>query len=164
MYERNHGRRSAPGTNRAPTAPPRGAHAVVALQRLIGNHGTTQLLARQKNAANFARSVQFGKFAPIEIKGGNVEDWVGTKTPDEVDLTTAKGKQSAELKRLSDSKTRVDKLVISAVSGENTMVTITFSHVLIKDYAEDGGKTESWRVVDFDAVHRDRVSIGAARP
>jgi hypothetical protein len=25
-------------------------------------------------------------------------------------------------------------------------------------------KTESWRVTDFDAVHRDRVSIGAARP
>jgi hypothetical protein len=108
--------------------------------------------------------VQFGTFGPIEIKaGGNVEEWLGTASPDNLDLTTAKGKQSDELKRLSGSKTRIEKLVLSAVSGENTMVTVTFSHVLVKNYVEDGD-TESWRVTDFDAVHRDKVSIGAARP
>jgi hypothetical protein len=163
MYQRDHDRRRAPG--RSHGAPPRRAHPVVALQRLIGNRGTVRVLARdkKKNAANFARSVQFGKFGPIEVKGGNVDDWVGTKTPDELVLTTVKGRQSDELKRLSGGRTRVDTLVLSAVSGENTMITITLSHVLIKDYAADG-KTESWRVTDFDAVHRDRVSIGAARP
>src|SRR3954469_4782449 len=166
MEQRHQDARGAPGRTASHGSLPRRAHPVVALQRLIGNRGTTQVLARdkKKNAANFARSVQFGKFAPIEVKGGNLDDWVGTKSPDEIVLTTVKGKQSDELKRLSGSRTRVDKLVISAVSGENTMITITFSHVLIKDYAGDGGKTEDWRVTDFDAVHRDRVSIGAARP
>src|SRR3954453_23448598 len=165
MYQRDHFRRSALGLARPATAPPRRGHPVLELQRLIGNRGTTQVLARdkKKNAANFARSVQFGKFAPIEVKGGNLDDGVGTKSPDEIVLTTVKGKQSDELKRLSGGKTKVDKLVVSAVSGENTMTTITFSHVLIKDYTDDG-KTESWRVTDFDAVHRDKVSIGAARP
>src|SRR3954447_3743556 len=163
MYQRDHDRTSA--SRRSHGAPRRRAPPVAALQRLIGNRGTTRVLARdkKKNAANFARSVQFGKFVPIEVKGGNIDDWVGTKSPEELVLTTVKGKQSDELKRLSGSKAKVDKLVVSAVSGENTMVTITFSHVLIKDYTDDG-KTESWRVTGFDAVHRDKVSIGAARP
>src|SRR4051794_25672569 len=162
MYQRDHRRSSGPSHAGLPR---RGAHPVLALQRLIGNRGTARVLARdkKKNAANFARSVQFGTFGPIEVKGGNVDDWVGTTTPDELVLTTVTGKQSDQLKRLSGGKTRVDKLVLSAVSGENTMIPITFSHVLVKDYAVDG-RTESWRVTDFDAVHRDRVSIGAARP
>jgi hypothetical protein len=164
MYQRDHQRSSGPSHAGLPR---RAAHPVVALQRLIGNRGTTRLLARdkKKNAANFARSVQFGKFGPIEVKSGsgNVEDWLGTASPDNLDLTTVKGKHSDELKQLSGSKTRIDKLVLSAVSGQNTMVTITLSHVLVKNYTDDG-KTESWRVTDYDAAHRDKVSIGAARP
>src|SRR3954451_8856169 len=151
MHQRDHDRTSA--SSRSHGAPRRRAHPVVALQRLIGNRGTMRVLARdkknKKNAANFARSVQFGKFVPIEVKGGNIDAWVGTKSPDELVLTTVKGKQSDELKRLSGGKTRIDKLVVSAVSGENTMITITFSHVLVNDYTDDG-KTESWRVTDFD--------------
>src|SRR5689334_3234953 len=145
MYQRDHQRR--PGPSHAGQAR-RAAHPVVALQRLIGNRGTTRVLARdkKKNAANFARSVQFGKWGPVEVKvgTGNVDEWLGTASPDNLDLTTFKGKHSEELAQLSGSKTRIDKLVLSAVSGENTMVTITLSHVLVKDYAEDG-KTESWR-------------------
>src|SRR4051795_7881883 len=148
MYQRDHRRGSGPSR---PVLPRGGTHPVLELQRLVGNRATTRLLARdkKKNAAGFARSVQFGTFGPIEVKGGNVDDWVGTTTPDELVLTTVKGKQSDQLKRLSGGKTRVEKLVLSAVSGENTMITITFSHVLIKDYAVDG-RTESWRVTDFD--------------
>src|SRR3954465_9139946 len=110
MYQRDHDRTSASG--RSHGAPRRRAHPVVALQRLIGNRGTARVLARdkKKNAANFARSVQFGTFGPIEVKGGTVDDWVGTTTPDELVLTTVKGKQSDELKRLSGGKSRVDKL------------------------------------------------------
>jgi hypothetical protein len=162
MYQRDHQRSSGPSHAGQPR---RGAHPVLALQRLIGNRGTTRLLARdkKKNAAGFARSVQFGKFGPIEVKGGNVDDWIGTKTPDDLILTTVKGTQSDELEQRSGGKTRVDKLVLTVVSGENTLITITISHALVKDYADEG-KTESWRVTDFDAVHRDRVSIGHARP
>src|SRR3954454_14191437 len=101
MHQRDHDRTSASGRSHA--APRRRAHPVVALQRLIGNRGTTRVLARdkKKNAANFARSVQFGKFGPIEVKGGTLDDWLGTETPDALTLTTVKGKQSDELKRLS---------------------------------------------------------------
>jgi hypothetical protein len=162
MYQRDQQRSSGPSHAGQPR---RGAHPVIALQRLIGNRGTTRLLARdkKKNAATFARSVQFGKSGPIEIKGGSVDDWLGTDTPDALTLTTVKGKHSDELKRLSSGKTKLDKLVLTVVSGENTLITITISHALVKDYADEG-KTESWRVTDFDAVHRDRVSIGHARP
>src|SRR4051794_37886517 len=118
MDQRDHFRRSAPGLARPATARPRRGHPVLELQRLIGNRATAQVLARdkKKNPANFARSVQFGKFGPIEVKGGNLDDWVGTKTPDELVLTTVNGKHSDELKRLSGGRTRVDKLVVSAVS------------------------------------------------
>jgi hypothetical protein len=163
MYQREHDRNIAPGqTGRTR----RGAHPVLALQRLIGNRGTTQLLARQKkNKGTFANSVKFGKLAPIEIKGGNVADWVAKKDPENLVLTTTKGKHSDELKRMSDSRERIDTLTVQSVVGENTLVVITFSHARIKGYTADGpGKTEDWQVVDFDAVHRETTSIGKARP
>src|SRR4051795_12404221 len=133
MYQRDHRRGSGPSR---PVLPRGGTHPVLELQRLVGNRATTRLLARdkKKNAAGFARSVQFGTFGPIEVKGGNVDDWIGTKTPDDLILTTGKGKQSDELKQLSGGKGRVEKLVLTVVSGENTLITITISHALVKDY------------------------------
>ena len=164
MYQRDHDRSSAPGQTGRPR---RGAHPVLALQRLIGNRGTTQLLARQKkkNKATFEHSVKFGKLALIEIKGGNVGEWVAKKNPENLVLTTTKGKHSGELKRISDSKERIETLTVQSLVGENTFVVITFSHARIKGYAAEGtGETEDWQVVDFDAVHRETTSIGKARP
>ena len=162
MYQREHDR----GTGSGQTARSRrNVHPVLALQRLIGNRGTTRVLARQTNKAQFEHSVKFGKVGPLEIKGGNVKDWVGKDTPDKLELTTTSGKHSDELKRKSESRERIDKLTVSSVVGENTIVVITISNARIKGYAADeAGKTESWEVVDFDAVHRDRTSIGKARP
>jgi hypothetical protein len=162
MYQREHDRSTGSGQTARPR---RNVHPVLALQRLIGNRGTTRVLARQKNKAQFERSVKFGKLAPIEIKGGNVGEWVGKKTPEKLVLTTTKGKHSDELKRRSDSKERIETLTVESVVGENTFVVITFSHARIKGYAADGsGETEDWEVVDFDAVNRDTTSIGKARP
>jgi hypothetical protein len=161
MYQREHERSSGPGQTARPR---RNVHPVLALQRLIGNRGTTRVLARQKNKAQFEHSVKFGKLAAIEIKGGNLADWKGKSTPDKLVLTTTKGEHSDELKRMSDSKERIETLTVQSVVGENSIVVITFSHARIKHYAAGDGKTEDWEVVDFDAVHRETTSIGKARP
>ena len=164
MYQRDHNRSSGPGLTRSPAAR-RSVHPVLALQRLIGNRGTTRVLARQKNKPTFEHSVKFGKLGPIEIKGGNVGDWVAKKDPDNLVLTSTKGKHSDELKRMSDSKERIETLTVQSVVGENSIVVITFRNARIRGYAAEGsGKTEDWQVVDFDAVHRETTSIGAARP
>jgi hypothetical protein len=55
----------------------RSAHPVLALQRLIGNRGTVQVLARDKNRPSFEHSVKVGKLGPVEIKGGNIGDSSG---------------------------------------------------------------------------------------
>jgi hypothetical protein len=164
MYQRDLDRRTDPGRPR-PAPPPRNA-GLLALQRAIGNRGTMRLLARKggKNAANFERSVKVGTLGPIEIKGGNVDDWVAKKNPEDLVLTTTKGKHSDALKRMAGSKDKIDTVQVQVIVGQNTFVVITFSHARIKGYAADDGKTEQWKVVDFDAVHTDRTAIGAARP
>ncbi len=162
MYQRDHHRRSASGQTRY--LPRRSAHPVLALQRLIGNRGTIRVLARDKNRAAFEHSIKIGKLGPIEIKGGNVADWVAGKVPDSLVLTTTKGKHSGELKKLSDARTRLDTVQVSSVLGENSIMVMTFKPARIKGYAADDGKTEQWNVVDFEDVKRARTSIGTARP
>ena len=123
MHERDHDRRREPG----PLAQPRpSVNAVLELQRTIGNRGTTQVLARDtdKNRPNFEHSVKFGKFGPIEITGGNIGDWAAKKTPDDLKVISAKGKHSDELKRLFESKARIDTVETTSVVGENSLVTI----------------------------------------
>ncbi len=162
MYQREHDRSTGSGQTARGR---RNVHPVLALQRLIGNRGTTRVLARQKNKAQFQNSVKFGKVGPIEIKGGNVGEWVAKKTPDDLILTTTKGKHSDELKRMSESRERIEKLTVTSVVGENTILVITFSNARIKGYSAEGSdETEDWKVVDFDAVHRESTSIGKARP
>jgi hypothetical protein len=166
MDQRDHDRGSAPARTRPHTVlPRRDAHPVLALQRLIGNRGTVQVLARQKNSAQFEHSIKVGKLGPIEVKGGNIADWLAKKDPETLVVTSTKGKHSDELKRMSDDKTRIDTITVTSVVGENSIVVITFSHARIKGYAaaDGSGKTEDWKVVDFDAVHREKTSIGAAR-
>jgi hypothetical protein len=134
------------------------------LQRTIGNHGTTQVLARDskdKNRPSYEHSVKFGKFGPIEIKGGNIGDWAAKKTPDDLKVVSAKGKHSDELKRLFDSKARIDTLVTTSVVGENSLVTITFKSCRIKRYSIDGDK-EEW-TVEYEGANRETLSIGKPR-
>jgi len=151
MYQRDHDRRSEPGQTRSRRAlPRRRAHPVLALQRLIGNRATTRVLARDKNRGTFEHGVKIGKLGPIEITGGNIGDWIAKKDPENLVLTTVKGKHSDELKRMSESKARIDTIEVQSVVGENSIVVITFKNARIKGYAADGaGKTEDWKVVDL---------------
>jgi hypothetical protein len=166
MHQRDHSRRSESGHSALSR---RNVHPVLALQRMIGNRGATQLLARKggkvaKSGGTFENSVKIGKLGPIEITGGNLADWVAKKDPDTLTVTSTRGKHSDELKRKSESREKIDTIEVTAVIGENSFVVITFSHARIKGYTEGDDKTEDWTVVDFDAVHRAKTSIGAARP
>jgi hypothetical protein len=122
MYQRGRHRSSAPGQTRPHTR--RSAHPVLALQRLIGNRGTVQVLARQEPPV--VRAQREGRQArPGRDQGGQHRRLV----------------------------------------GENSIVVITFKNARIRGYAADeSGKTEQWKAVDFDAVNRAKTSIGAARP
>jgi hypothetical protein len=137
--------------------------AVLALQQAIGNHGTAQFLAREKdkNRPSFEHSVKLGKLGPIEVKGGNVADWAAKKDGNGLTVISAGGKHSKELKRLFDGKARIDKIETSSVVGENTLVTIVFGDCQIVRYSSDE-KTDDW-AVEFQTAKRQTLSIGAAR-
>ena len=81
---------------------------VLALQRAIGNRGTTQFLARdkKKNKGTFEHSVQIGKLGPIEVKESNAGEFTTKSSPDVLTVTTTKSKHSDELKRMSESKSQ----------------------------------------------------------
>jgi hypothetical protein len=169
MSQPDHDRSSAPGQTRPRTTlPRRSVHPVLALQRLIGNRGATQLLARKgagSGKGTFANSVKVGKLGPIEIKDSNIADWIAKKNPDDLIVTTTKGKQSDELKRMSESKERIDTIEVQAITGENSWVKVTFKNARIRGFAADAeGKAESWKATDFDGVHIERTSIGTPRP
>lgn len=163
MYERYHDRGGEPGQTRPHPPPRRSVNAVLALQRAIGNRATARALAREKdqNRPSFEHSVKIGKLGPIQITGGNIGDWAAKKDPDGLKVASVKGKHSDELKRLSDSKTRIDTVETASVVGENSLVTITFKSCRIKRYSTDGEK-EEW-TVEFESAKRQTLSIGAPR-
>lgn len=166
MSQRNPDRSNQPRQARAPTASPRrGASPVLGLQRTLGNRGTTRVLAR-KGSGNFENSVQIGKLGPIEITESNVADWIaGKASAEDLVATTTKGKHSDELQRMADSKARVDSIEVTALTGQNTWIIVTFRHAVIKGYAADpAGKTESWKAVRFEAVDIKRTAVGKPRP
>lgn len=143
----------------------RAGNPVLALQRAIGNRGTTRFLARdkKKNKGTFERSVQIGKLGPIEVKESNAAEFTPKSSPEVLTVTTTKGKHSDELKRMAESKARVEKLSVSMITGQNSWVIVTFSNARIRGYEADDG-TEHWKAVDFDGVHSERTSIGTPRP
>ena len=162
MHQRYENRSRDAGQRRPdPPLPRNSVNAVLELQRTIGNRGTAQVLARDKNRPNFEHSAKIGKLGPIEITGGNIADWAAKKDPDDLELITVKGKHSDELKRLFEGKERIDTLETTSVVGENTLVTITFTSCRIKRYSGAGDKDE-WTVV-FAGAKRQTLSIGAAR-
>jgi len=166
MFQRDR-HRGAPGQSRSQSAlARRSASPVLALQRAVGNRGTTRLIARERNKGTLPNGVKFGKFPVIEVKEGNLADWSsGKSAPDELTVATTKGKHSKELKRLSESKDRkdrIDSLELQTIIGENSWLKITIKNGHVRDYSDDG-KTESWKLVDFDNVAREKTSIGKAR-
>jgi hypothetical protein len=168
MSQRDHERISEPGRARTQTAVPgRGLSPVLALQRTLGNRATTSLLARKdKKHGTFENSVQIGRLGPIEVKDSNVGEWLNHKTgADDLVVTAVMGPHSDELKRLSESKTKLDTIDISTVTGQNSWVTVTFRNARIRGYmADSSDKAEQWKATGFDTVNIKRLSIGAPRP
>jgi hypothetical protein len=172
MCQREHDRTLPPWTRDRGASPRRDAHPVLALQRTIGNRRTAQVLARKgagakrKNEGDFEHSVTVGKLGPLEVKDSNIADWTGRKADaEDLVITSAKGKHSDELRRLSGSQTRVETIRVQSIVGENTFVIVTFKNAVITGYTADPGEdVEHWKAIRFDAVDIKRTSIGAARP
>jgi hypothetical protein len=119
-----------------------------------------------KNAGTFENSVTIGKLGPIEVTESNIEGWTG-KNADANDLivTTKAGEHSDELKQMAESRTRIDSIQVSAVTGQNSWTIVTFKNAVIRGYEADAsGKTEHWKAVRFDHVDIKRTAIGKPRP
>ena len=107
-------------------------------------------------------TVQIGKLA-IEVAGGNIAAWAANEVPEALEVTSQKGRHSAELQRLSTDRTRIKSLTLTvapANKGQELDVgalVIEFTNARIKGYGVDG-KTESWQVADFDGVHRTKTT------
>jgi hypothetical protein len=141
----------------------RGVNPVLLLQRKIGNHATGQLLARAPATKDHG-TIKIGKLPAIKIVGGNAGDWAAKKDPRTLESTSTKGKHSAALERLSKDGSKIPSLKVTTPivdqSGRHLdfgSVELEFSHARIADYAVDG-KLETWRAVEFDAVHRTTIS------
>ena len=76
-------------------------------------------------------------------------------------MISVNGKHSAELKRLFDSKARIDTVETASVVGENSLVTITFKDCRIRRYSSDE-KNEEW-TLEFKGAKRQTLSIGTPR-
>ena len=105
--------------------------------------------------------MKLGKLGRLEVTGGNVAEWAAKKDPDGLKLVTPSGKHSKELKRLYESKVKIETIETASVVGENTLVTITFRDCLVTRYAADDERDE-W-TVKFQGAKRESLSIGAAR-
>jgi hypothetical protein len=141
----------------------RSAQPVLRLQGRIGNRATGQVLARQP-ATKGQGTVQIGKLPAIKIVGGNAGEWAAKKDPDTLEITSEKGKHSAELERLSKGTSKIPSLKVTTAivdqSGKHLdfgSVEIEFVNARITGYTVDGN-IESWRAVDFEAVHRTTIS------
>jgi hypothetical protein len=162
MPERETDRRREPGRSQAhPSRAHRSSNPVLALQRSIGNRAVAQVLAR---APVRTGAVQIGAVGQIKVKGGNLEEWAGKEAPETVQVTSAKGKHSAKLEKMSNAGTRTDvKVTIAPANqageelsvGAGTLLDITGARV--KGYAIDDG-VETWRVADFENVHRTKIT------
>jgi hypothetical protein len=60
------------------------------------------MLARK---ASKGSTIQIGKLA-IEVVGGNIAAWAAGEVPDALEVTSQKGRHSAELERFVKNRTR----------------------------------------------------------
>jgi hypothetical protein len=162
MPERKTDRRRERGlTQASPSLPRRGSNPILALQRSIGNRAVGQMLARTPVRTG---TVQIKGVGEIKVKGGNLEDWAGKAVLDWVEVTSAKGKHSAKLEKLSTARTRTDvKVTISDANKAGEELNVGGGTLLeIKDarithYAVEGD-VETWRIADFENVARTKIS------
>jgi hypothetical protein len=157
--------RSSDAAHASADAPParRSGGPVLRLQGKIGNRATGQVLARD-TATKGQGTVQVGKLPVIKITGGNAREWAAKKDPNTLEITSEKGKHSAQLERLSKDKSKIPSLKVTTPmvdqSGKDLdfgSVEIEFVNARITGYSIDG-KVETWRAVDFEAVHRTTIS------
>ncbi len=137
-------------------------HPVLALQQAVGNRAVGQILARESTTKS---TIQIGKLA-IGVAGGNIAVWPNTpsdKLPDALEVTSQKGRHSAELEQLSKERTRIESLTLTVAAGNTAgqinvaSDVIEFTNARIKRYSVDG-KTESWLVAGFDRVNRTKTT------
>ena len=115
-------------------------------------------------------SVHIAGVGDIKVKGGNLEEWAGTGSPDTVEVTSHKGKHSAKLERLSTDRARMDIKVMIAPAhnaGEDLNVgggtQLEIKGTSIKGYSVDADGVETWTITDFEKVARTKITrkIGA---
>jgi hypothetical protein len=139
----------------------RANHPVLALQQAVGNRAVGQMLARKSSTKP---TIQIGKVA-IEVAGGNIAAWAAGEVPEALEATSAKGRHSPELERLSKEGTRIKSLTLTVAAANKSSgevldmgsLAIEFTNARIKGYGVDG-KTESWQVAGFDGVHRTKTT------
>jgi hypothetical protein len=161
MPKRMIDRREPGRTQVGPSLLRRDSNPVLALQRAIGNRAVVRVLAR---APVRTGTVQIGGVGEIKVKGGNLEEWAGKEALDTVEVTSAKGKHSAKLEKLSNAGTRTDvKVTIAPANkaGEELSVgggtLIEIKDARIKGYGVEDG-VETWRVADFEHVKRTKIT------
>ena len=116
------------------------------------------MLARKSSTSP---TIEIGKLT-IEVAGGNIASWAAGEVPEALEVTSRKGRHSAELERLSKERTRTKSLTLTVAAANKSgqeldmgSLAIEFTNARIKGYDVDG-KTESWHVADFDGVHRTK--------
>lgn len=157
--------------NRSSNVAPTGAIAPVAhstagpvlrLQGKVGNRATAQVLARAPAEKDLG-TVKIDKLPSIKITGGNAGDWAAKKDRDTLEITSEKGKHSAQLERLSKDRTKIPSLIVTTPIDQTGQhldygsVQIEFVNAHITGYAVDKN-VETWSAVDFEAVHRTTIS------
>jgi hypothetical protein len=136
---------------------------VLALQRSVGNRAVGQMLARDASSASKNPIVRIGKLA-VEVAGGNIAAWAAGEVPEALEVTSHKGRHSADLEGLFREHTRINSLTLTVAAANKSgqeldmgSLGIEFTNARIKGYEVDDG-TESWRVADFDGVHRTKTT------
>jgi hypothetical protein len=141
----------------------RANNPLLALQQAAGNRAVGQVLARKASSESKKPTILIGILA-IQVAGGNIAAWAASEVPDALEVTSQKGRHSAELERLSNERTRIKSLTLSVAAANKSgqeldmgSLAIEFTNAHIKRYLVDGN-AESWQVGDFDGVHRTKTA------
>ena len=161
MPDRDTRRRHHPAASQAPPAlRDRNSSPVLALQRSIGNRAVAQVLAR---SAVRTGSIHIAGVGDVKVKGGNLDDWTGTRSFDTVEVTSQKGRHSRKLEQLANAGTRSDvKVTIAPANQAGEQLSVGGGTLLeikgarVSDYSVANG-VETWRVGDFQEVHRTKI-------
>ena len=82
------------------------------------------------------------------VHRGNVAAWAANKVPEALEVTSQKGRHSAELERLSKERTRIKSLTLTVAAGNKFRagldmgtLAIEFTNARIKGYGVDGKRS-----------------------